>query len=210
MIYFKYFFKNIFVIYISFLFSVACYSNANVTDITVKIKKCAACHTNTGNSIMVAWPKIAEQHSDYLFKQLLEYKKGKDGNRFDPTMLGMLQGITEIDMKDMSIYFSKQVLERTKIKNKKNDLILGKILYLYGDVEKNIVACVGCHGIDGMGNSLANFPVLKWQHKDYLITQLKKFKMYDRSNDVNSIMRDITSNMTENQMIALASYISEI
>ena len=71
-----------------------------------------------------------------------------------------------------------------------------------------MTACVGCHGFDGTGNQLANFPSLRWQHKEYLMTQLKKFKTHDRSNDLNSIMRDVSTNMTDEQMDALAMYIS--
>lgn len=193
----------------TFLF---CYTiNAETNEeFTAKLKKCAACHTMTGNSISPAWPKIAEQHSDYLYKQLIEYKKGKDGNRYDPTMLGMLQNIDENDMKNLSNYFSQQVLEKSKLKIDKNEFDLGKKLYLYGDKTNNIIACVGCHGINGNGNKLANFPSLKWQHKEYIAIQLKKFKTHERSNDPKEIMRDIVANMSNEQMNALATYISSI
>ncbi len=70
------------------------------------------------------------------------------------------------------------------------------------------MGCVGCHGIDGMGNNLAKFPVLKWQYKEYIITQMNKFKSNDRSNDINSIMRDIVKNMTIEQINDVALYIS--
>lgn len=198
-------------IFILFLciFTKVCFAE-NDNDFNSKIKKCAACHTLTGNSLNPIWPKIAEQHATYLFKQLLEYKKGKTGNRYDPTMIGMLQNIDENDMKNLSNYFAKQILEKSKIKTTKEQINMGKILYLYGDINTKIVACVGCHGIDGTGNKLANFPSLKWQHKEYIITQLKKFKTHDRSNDINSIMRDITSTMSEEQMDALATYIAVI
>ncbi len=197
-----------------FIFFVFLNYNYNATEMinieNQNVKKCAACHTLTGNSIAPIWPKIAGQHSDYLFKQLTEYKKGKEGNRFDPTMLGMIQNLNEKELKDLSDYFSKQTLEKTKIKKQPENFEKGKELYIYGDKKNNIAACIGCHGIDGLGNKLANFPVLKWQHKDYIITQLKKFKTKERLNDANEIMRDITINMSNDQMDALASYISFI
>lgn len=205
-------FYNIKFFIISFIFIVISFSHScfaeTDADINAKIKKCAACHTLTGNSIVPTWPKIAEQHSDYLLKQMLEYKKGKDGNRFEPTMFGMLQNLNENDMKELADYFSKQILEKTKTKYNEANFKIGKKLYLYGDKTNNIIACVGCHGIDATGNKLANFPNLKWQHKEYLILQLKKFKTHDRSNDINSIMQDITSNMSNEQIDALATYIS--
>lgn len=191
------------------LFSLAIKAETN-EDFNAKLKKCAACHNMTGNSISPVWPKIAEQHSEYLYKQLIEYKKGKEGNRYDPTMLGMLQNINEDDMKNLSNYFSQQVLEKSKTKINQQEFELGKKLYLYGDKTNNIVACVGCHGINGNGNKLANFPSLKWQHKEYLTIQLKKFKTHERSNDPKEIMRDIVTNMSQEQMDALATYLSSI
>lgn len=182
---------------------------ANSPDnITSKLNRCVTCHTITGNSIVSAWPKLAEQHREYMLKQLFEFKKGKDGTRFDPTMLGMLQGVTENELYELSEHFSKQVLEKGKIKVDSEKFDAGKKLYLYGNDDDKIVSCYGCHGIDGTGNKLANFPSLKWQHKEYLITQMKKFKSTDRSNDINNIMRDITSNMSDEQMDAIATYIS--
>ncbi|HIH2763409.1 MAG TPA: c-type cytochrome [Candidatus Azoamicus sp.] len=173
-----------------------------------KLSRCVTCHTISGNSTTTIWPKLAEQHASYMVKQLLEFKKGKDGDRYDPTMVGMLQGVNESDMIELADHFSKQVLEKKNNKIDKIEFENGKNIYLFGDKETNIVACVGCHGADGTGNRLANFPSLRWQHKDYIVIQLKKFKNNDRRNDVNSIMRDVASNMSEQQMNFVASYVS--
>lgn len=191
-----------------FLFISINLSQAEENNFINKLNRCVTCHTSTGNSITTIWPKLAEQHANYMVKQLLEFKKGKDGTRYDPTMFGMLQGLTEVELLELSDYFSKQVLEKKKVKVNKTDVANGKNIYLFGDKENNVAACVGCHGIDGTGNKLANFPSLKWQHKDYIVIQLKKFKTNERSNDLNSIMRDIASNMTEQQINMVASYIS--
>ncbi len=200
--------KYIFYFFSLFLFSTLVFS-IEVISAESKLNKCITCHTISGNSKVPMWPKLAEQHYNYMIKQLLEFKKGKDGDRFDPTMLGMLQGITENELKELAGHFSKQVLEKNKIKKTDiNQFNIGKGIYLYGDKENKVVGCVGCHGIDGMGNKLANFPIIKWQHKEYLVTQLKKFKSNDRSNDINSIMRDIVSNMSEEQINAVTIYIS--
>lgn len=173
-----------------------------------KLSRCVTCHTLSGNSIVPIWPKIAEQHFDYVIKQLMEFKKGKEGDRFDPNMFAMLQGINENELIELAEHFSKQPLEKSKGSANSLRFENGKAIYLYGDANNKVTGCVGCHGIDGTGNKLAKFPILKWQHKDYLITQMKKFKSGERSNDFNSIMRDIASSMTDEQMIAVAEYIS--
>lgn len=175
-----------------------------------KINRCITCHTITGNSTVGAWPKLAEQHKDYMIKQLFEYKKGKEGNRYDITMFGMLNGVSDDEINELAEHFSKQTLQKNKNKNDISKIELGKKIYLYGKNDEKITGCVGCHGMDGTGNKLANFPSLKWQHKEYLITQLKKFKTNERSNDINGIMRDIAFNMTDEHIDAVASYISSI
>ena len=47
---------------------------------------CAACHGAEGNSGVPAYPKLAQQHPDYLVKQLQEFKSGKRAN---PIMMGL-------------------------------------------------------------------------------------------------------------------------
>ena len=47
---------------------------------------CAACHAADGNSTIAVNPMLAQQHPEYLVKQLKEFKSGK---RADPVMQGM-------------------------------------------------------------------------------------------------------------------------
>jgi len=175
-----------------------------------KISRCVTCHTITGNSSVGMWPKIAEQHSDYMLKQLIEFKKGKSGDRFDPTMFGMLQGLSEEELLEFINHYSSQKVVKSDVKFDAELFNTGKKLYLFGDKDKGISGCVGCHGIDGMGNSSAKYPVLKWQHKEYIIIQMNKFKSKTRSNDINSIMRDISDKMTSDQIDAVATYITNM
>ena len=182
------------------------YSN-DVGDITA-LSKCVTCHGLTGNSIVNIWPKIAGQHLDYILKQLFEFKKGKDGNRFDPTMLGMLQNISESELVKLANYYFSQVLNKNKLLIDNKLFEDGKYIYMYGDKRNELPACVSCHGRDGMGNSLAKYPVLKWQHKEYLCIQINKFKLSERSNDLNGVMRDIAFKMTKEQIESVSFYIS--
>lgn len=189
-----------------FIFVKYSYSNENVN--IKSLNKCITCHGLSGNSVVNIWPKIAGQHSSYILKQLLEFKKGKQGNRFDPTMYGMLQTIEEEEFKDLSIYYSGQILDKSNIKMDIDLYEKGKNIYLFGDRKNEIPACSSCHGIDGKGNSLAKYPVLKWQHKEYLVLQMNKFKTFDRSNDLNGIMSDIAIKMDISQTDAVCFYIS--
>lgn len=209
MVILNFFYKKLFILFLFFYFSVFCFVSANESNaLSSKLSRCVTCHTASGNSIVPIWPKIAEQHFDYVVKQLLEFKKGKSGDRFDPNMFAMLQGINEDELYELADYYSKQVLEKSKGIENKVKFEEGKKLYFYGDFKSKLTGCVGCHGIDGYGNKLAKFPILKWQHKDYIIIQLKKFRSNERSNDFNGIMRDIASSMTDDQINSIAEYIS--
>jgi cytochrome c553 len=65
---------------------------------------CAACHGEKGVSQNPLWPNLAGQKSDYLLKQLHDFKSGK---RQDPIMSPMASTLSEQDMTELAQYFSK-------------------------------------------------------------------------------------------------------
>ena len=165
---------------------------------------CAACHGATGISINPVWPSLAGQHAPYLIKELRDFKlkKGRD----DPTMTPMSINLSEQDMADLAIFYAKQPLPTGSTPQKY--LTRGEQLYRGGDFNKHITACIACHGPKGTGNAQAGFPVLCGQHAAYTILQLQAFKVNKRSNDLNSIMRDISARMDTDDMEAVAHYIA--
>jgi len=66
---------------------------------------CAGCHGADGISSISSFPKLAGQHSDYLYHALKDYKAGK---RKNPIMAGQVENLTDEDMQDLAAYFSKQ------------------------------------------------------------------------------------------------------
>ena len=71
---------------------------------------CIACHGADGNSPTSANPILAGQGSEYLLKQLTEFKAadGKPAVRNNPIMAGMTAALTVDDMKGLALYFSQQ------------------------------------------------------------------------------------------------------
>lgn len=171
-----------------------------------KASVCAACHGVDGNSTVSIWPKISGQGDLYLIKELMEYRKGPQGHRFDPSMYAMVQQLTDRDIADLAAYFASQTMSGGAAKA---DLVaLGEKIYRGGNLETGVPACAGCHGATGDGNNLARFPRLSGQHADYTMDQLKKFKAKTRSDDPNGIMRDISQRLSEDEMKAVSSYVS--
>ncbi|MCE7566398.1 cytochrome c4 [Aliivibrio fischeri] len=174
-----------------------------------KSATCAACHGQEGNSTLTQYPNIAGQHAGYLEKQLKEFKlgmetQGKQG-RLEPVMSGMAMPLTEQDIMDLSAYFAS--LPMADNTTPEEVIPEGKALYLAGDIERGITACVACHGPRGNGTSLSGFPKISGQHADYVKAQLEKFRSADRANDMNAMMRDIAKKLTDEDIDTLSKYV---
>lgn len=161
---------------------------------------CAACHAADGNSVMAANPKLAGQHSEYLLKQLQEFKEGKRANA---VMGGMVANLTEEDMKAMATYFSSQkpTLGKAKSNGKGS---LGEKIYRGGILATNVPACAACHGATGSGIP-KQFPRLAGQHADYVLQQMRTFRTGERANA--PMMQAIAVKMTDQEMQAVADYV---
>ncbi len=70
-----------------------------------KSTTCAACHGEDGNSAVPSFPKLAGQQRDYLYNALRDYKSGKRNN---PLMAGQVEALSDADMHDLALYYSKQ------------------------------------------------------------------------------------------------------
>lgn len=67
---------------------------------------CAACHgPDGGQPTTPDYPKLAGQYPDYLAKALRDYKTG---HRKNAIMAGMAAGLTDADIENISLFFSKQ------------------------------------------------------------------------------------------------------
>lgn len=165
---------------------------------------CAACHGEKGISLNPEWPSLAGQHAAYLVKQLNDYKEGKV--RKAATMAPMVADLNAQDMADLAEYYSKQTPPEGS--TSKQYMARGEALYRGGDFNKHIMACIACHGPDGMGNGQAGFPMLSGQQAQYSLLQLQAFKSGERANDLYGIMRSISSRMSQEDMEAVAHYVS--
>lgn len=170
-----------------------------------KSEVCVACHNADGNSTVPAWPKIAGQQFQYLVDQLMEYRKGPEGNRANDVMYGIVSGFSDQDIFDLAAYFSAQ----TQTPGKADDalLALGEKTYRGGNIETHVSACIACHGPKGRGNELAKYPRLAGQHAEYTKTQLQAFASGARKNDPSGMMRSISEQLSEEEIRAVSSYI---
>lgn len=167
------------------------------------LKRCVVCHGQQGISANPEWPNLAGQHAGYLRKQLQDYKEGK--TRKAELMTAISAALSDKELSELAAFYADQSLPEGSTPEKY--LKRGEQLYRGGDFSKKISPCIACHGPKGQGNGEANFPAISGQHALYTIQQLQAFKTKQRSNDLNSIMRDITAQMSQEDMIAVAYYI---
>lgn len=162
---------------------------------------CVACHAADGNSTVPAQPKLAQQHPEYLIKQLTEYKSGA---RKDPVMQGFAASLSDADIRNVSHWLASQKHKPGEARNEKT-LSLGEQIYRGGIKDRHIAACAGCHSPNGAGMP-AQYPRLAGQHAEYAATQLKLFRSGQRAN--NPHMKDVAAKMNDVEIQAVADYMA--
>jgi cytochrome c553 len=169
---------------------------------------CGACHGPDGNSPAAVNPKLAGQHAEYLFKQMKNFKAadGKQPERSNPIMNGMIAAFDDGQMRDIAAYFAAQTQKGETAKSRET-IELGQKLYRGGDQAKGLPACAACHGPAGAGIP-AQFPRIGGQFAEYTEAQLKAFREGTRANDPNKMMRMVAIKMTDAEIKAVADYIA--
>ena len=162
---------------------------------------CAACHGADGNSGTPANPKLAQQHPEYLVKQLQEFKSGKRNNAI---MSGFAGTLSEQDMKDMSYWLASKKAKPGAATDK-TLVQLGERIYRGGIADRQVPACAGCHSPNGAGIP-SQYPRVSGQHADYTASQLTAFRDGVRKNSLQT--GQIAAKMNDREIKAVSDYIA--
>ena len=162
---------------------------------------CAACHGADGNSGTPANPKLAQQHPEYLVKQLQEFKSGKRANA---VMSGMAATLSGDDMKNIAYWLSSKTAKPGFAKDKEL-VALGERIYRGGIADRQIAACAGCHSPNGAGIP-AQYPRMSGQHADYTVAQLTGFRDGIRKNALQ--MTQVAAKLNDREIKAVSDYIA--
>ncbi|WP_296657230.1 c-type cytochrome [Paraburkholderia sp.] len=169
---------------------------------------CVACHGADGNSASELYPKLAGQHAEYIAKQLKDFKPQASGQaaRVNPIMAGMAGGLTDQQIADIAAYLSSQTMKPGAAHNA-DTVALGQKIYRGGIAEKGVPACAGCHGPAGQGIP-AQYPRLSGQWAAYTANQLSAFTQGAGARNNSEPMHAIASRLSDNEIKAVADYIS--
>ncbi|MFL9710372.1 c-type cytochrome [Methylobacillus sp. Pita1] len=167
---------------------------------------CQGCHGEQGNSTSAEFPRLAGQYTGYIIKQFRDFRSGA---RQHHVMNAVAGSISDEDLTDIAAYFASR--ERIRAKQKKpNDI--AERLYRTGDMKRSILACSSCHGGAAQGSYAGgeSFPVLAGQHKLYLREQLLKWRSKERKNSPGGVMNVVAESLRDEEIEALAEYISSM
>lgn len=183
-----------------------------------KAAVCAACHGVDGNPSDPQYPRIAGQNERYIARQLALFKAGERTTPMAAIMQPYAMPLSAQDMRDIGAYFATQsagagIADDTAIASGEYEGLkfyqVGERLFRGGDPERDIPACMACHGPAGQGNPGPPYPAVGGQFADYAARQLEAFRegMAMGSGDhANTVMADVAENLTDEEIQALASY----
>jgi cytochrome c553 len=164
-------------------------------------QSCASCHSADGNSSIAANPKLAQQHPEYILKQLQDFKSGK---RKSPIMKPLASALSDEDMRNIAFFVGSKKGKTGFAKDK--DLVgLGEKIYRGGIADRQVPACAGCHSPNGAGMP-AQYPRLSGQHADYTTAQMVAFRDGQRLN--NPVMNGVAAKLNDREIKAVADYVA--
>ncbi|SEL87613.1 Cytochrome c553 [Colwellia chukchiensis] len=166
-------------------------------DASRSIAACIDCHGKEGHSEVLIYPNLANQHPEYIAKQLHNFKNKA---RTNYAMNQFAGAMTEDDIADMAAYFADPAAV-AHIKSRKvapsaaitDEVIAGKA---------KAATCAACHGNDG-NSPVAIYPKLAGQNAQYLVKQLQEFKSGARKDPV---MAPMAAALSDQDMQEIASY----
>jgi cytochrome c553 len=187
-----------------------------------KAAACGGCHGADGNSAPEIYaamkaPKLAGQVPEYIVKSLHDFKAGR---RVNEMMTPQAQAVSNADIADIAAYYGSQKATAGK-PTQKELLAQGEKIFFKGKGRPDVVAaCVGCHGLNGIGNRdwgkimalppVTLAPAIGGQHGGYIADQLMAYKTGKRSTDASRVMRDIAGRLTAQDIAAVSEYIATL
>lgn len=168
---------------------------------------CSACHGAGGEgSATASFPRLAHLDADYLAKQLRDFQREQ---RKDAVMQPIAKALTEREIADVSAYFAAQASTAPPEKVDPALAARGARIALSGLWEKDLPACISCHGPGGHGVG-KHFPALAGQHANYITQQLNAWRNGTRSNDPQVLMKEIAQRLSAAEIAAVSAYFASL
>lgn len=178
-----------------------------------KAAVCSACHGANGISPASMFPNLAGQRAEYLYWQLVEFKREA---RPESPMTSQVANLDDAALRDLAAWFaSLPAASPASTAAHSADSERGGVLYRDGDPSKGIPPCQGCHGANGDGHAWAasnasyrTYPMLRGQHADYVAQRLKDFRDGKHvSSSSDRVMAPVARTLDDEAIKSVAAWI---
>jgi cytochrome c553 len=170
---------------------------------------CVACHGLDGRGDgSAAFPRLTGQSAWYMFKQLADYASG---SRPNPIMSPIASALSLAEMEDVAAYYAAQQADYLPPARSYDPLLIqeGGALSAIGSTDRQVQACVNCHGPAGAGMAPV-YPYLAGQYAGYTALQLRLWQQDVRRNSPLGVMAVIAKAMSDRDIEAVAAYFETV
>jgi cytochrome c553 len=168
---------------------------------------CAQCHAFNGASDgSGAFPRLAEQSSYYLSKQIRAFISG---DRVNAVMSPIAEALSSDDIADVSAYYAGVSAPFPPLPAADAALVKrGEELAKVGSAAKDIPACDNCHGPGGAGEPPA-IPYLAGQYGRYIAFELHMWQRGFRKSSPEA-MEQVAKRLDDQDIAAIAAYYQQV
>jgi len=169
---------------------------------------CTACHGPQGRAAPDGYyPRLAGKPAGYLYNQLLNFREGR---RHYGLMTQLIAPLSDAYLLEMAQYFAGLEVPYPAPPASPAPaavLRLGEQLVMRGDVNRQVPACVQCHG-QAMTGVAPAVPGLLGLPRDYLNAQLGAWKAGQRRAHAPDCMKDVVARLSLEDINAVASWVA--
>jgi cytochrome c553 len=169
------------------------------------IATCVACHGALGAGTVSGGPRLAGKDPDYLAHALAMFKAG---TRASPVMQTVAHNLSDSEIRELAMFFSKQNPPLAKGAPPPQSLVIaGKQLAEMGS-GSDLPACFSCHAAGGKGNG-ARFPGIAGEPAAFVVARLHEFQARAKGKTpAPGTMTAIAAKLNDVQIEEAAAYLS--
>ena len=180
-----------------------------IDSIEARVQGCVTCHGQDGAGTANGYfPRIAGKPTIYLYNQLVAFR---DGTRKYPPMNYLVAYLPDAYLREMAAYYAKQrpaFAIDEPVREDPTVLARGALLATAGDAERQVPACIACHG-RGLTGMEPGIPGLVGLWSTYIAAQLTRWRVGDRHARDPDCMKRIASRLSETDVAAVAAWLSQ-
>lgn len=173
-----------------------------------RMQACVVCHGKEGRATRTGYlPRIAGKPEGYLFNQLGNFR---DGRRHNRAMNHLTRHMSDDYLREIARHFAALDLPYPPAQAhglSADGQRLARTLVFEGAQDRQIPACVSCHGA-AMAGRLPAMPGLLALPADYLIGQLGAWRNGQRRAKAPDCMAEIARRLSAQEVGALARWLS--